>query len=364
MSGSPTDGTVTLYEEEQGNPRHQGQVSGGELAATLYRDARVGAVYLRNKAGFNRQTGFSRQEEIGSGFVDLDPLRVLGVEGVSMPIYVEYATKNRPFSDWWALETADRTSHALYAGSNLVWGALGLSAEWKDYADFRLGTNDPPSLIREHSPTLLNRSTHVLDAQLEQGFQLEASWSVGAWGSVLGNFSRSDGLNADRTEERYVELHAAPRAAERWEATAFYDRGRDDVFGIVDHRTFGVATTTRFLARWSMAVDFQRQTAHRQAGPDDSRFENVFLSWTAAAAGWGSLGMIWERTTDPVDPSLPFGKTDPLHVMGWVANASLTPRHDATLFIGQRRGGRACTAGTCYEVQPFEGAELRVVSRF
>jgi len=34
------------------------------------------------------------------------------------------------------------------------------------------------------------------------------------------------------------------------------------------------------------------------------------------------------------------------------------------LFVGKRRGGLACTAGTCYQVQPFEGAELRLVSRF
>jgi len=34
------------------------------------------------------------------------------------------------------------------------------------------------------------------------------------------------------------------------------------------------------------------------------------------------------------------------------------------LFLGKRRGGLACTAGTCYQVQPFEGVELRLVSRF
>jgi hypothetical protein len=35
-----------------------------------------------------------------------------------------------------------------------------------------------------------------------------------------------------------------------------------------------------------------------------------------------------------------------------------------TLFAGQRREGIACTAGTCYVVEPFEGVELRITSRF
>lgn len=44
--------------------------------------------------------------------------------------------------------------------------------------------------------------------------------------------------------------------------------------------------------------------------------------------------------------------------------ATISGHHDATLFFGERRGGQACTAGTCYEVQPLEGVELRLLSRF
>jgi len=34
------------------------------------------------------------------------------------------------------------------------------------------------------------------------------------------------------------------------------------------------------------------------------------------------------------------------------------------VFWGQRRGGLACTAGTCYKVRGFEGVSARLVSRF
>jgi len=52
------------------------------------------------------------------------------------------------------------------------------------------------------------------------------------------------------------------------------------------------------------------------------------------------------------------------HYLAGVLSAALSERHTATLFFGQRREGLACTAGTCYKVEAFEGAELRLVSRF
>ncbi|HZM28200.1 MAG TPA: hypothetical protein VFB89_12700, partial [Gemmatimonadales bacterium] len=76
------------------------------------------------------------------------------------------------------------------------------------------------------------------------------------------------------------------------------------------------------------------------------------------------LGFAWDRTTDDLDPSWDFGRTGALHLVGWNASARIAERHEATLFLGKRRGGLACTAGTCYQVLPFEGAELRLVSRF
>jgi hypothetical protein len=53
-----------------------------------------------------------------------------------------------------------------------------------------------------------------------------------------------------------------------------------------------------------------------------------------------------------------------LDLVSGVIGARLSPQNEATFTFGRQRGGRACTAGTCYEVQPFEGVELRVVSRF
>jgi hypothetical protein len=97
------------------------------------------------------------------------------------------------------------------------------------------------------------------------------------------------------------------------------------------------------------------------------RFNDHFASATVARAGRGSLAVQWERSTDPEqeDPaSFGDGAAEPRHFVAAILGARVSERHEATLLAGERRGGRACTAGTCYEVQPFKGVELRLLSRF
>ena len=88
------------------------------------------------------------------------------------------------------------------------------------------------------------------------------------------------------------------------------------------------------------------------------------MSLVATLADVGSAGFTWDRTTDELDPSWDPGRTTPLHLFSWNASARISDGNEAVLFLGRRRGGLACTAGTCYVVQPFEGFEARLVSRF
>ena len=363
LGGAPNSGELSAAPENAlfGLERYQGTLMGGQVAATVWRESRVGAVYLRTS------NGFGAAREFGSGFVELDPLRLAGVTSAALPIYVEYAQADRTFGDGWRLRTGERDTFALYGGANLLAGGFTLSAEWKDYQEFRLGINDPPSLVREHGATLLNRGTHVLNAGRERGFQLEGSWTTPRWGTVTANLSRADG-RGDRFDERFIELHAAPEGGRRWEATAFWDDGKDEFSSIADRRTYGAAATVRVRERWAVTADLQRSEATREfVGLPPVSFGDHFGALTASRAGFGSVTAQWERSTDPEqeDPALSTdGRIDPRRFLAGIISATLSRHHEATLFVGQRRGGRACTAGTCYEVQPFRGVELRLASRF
>jgi hypothetical protein len=358
FSGKPNGGEFTPAVEDIGLDRYRGLLGGGQLGLALGRGTRVGAGYLRST------TGGAQQEEFATGFAELDLLRMLGVPTVTAPIYLEYATAGGRADEWWRFRTGDDTRHALYGALDLLWGPATLAAEWKDYTGFRLGTNDPPSLVREHAATLLNRNTHVLDARGEEGFQLEASWTLPRLGSLVLNLSRGDGTAGARFDERYADVRVAPGDPNPWEAAVFYERGKDTFVGITDRSIYGGSATVHLTRDVSAGVEVQRQEATRLPG---DAFDDELAGVTATLAGRGSLGVVLERSSDP-EQEAPEDVAAPgiqsRRFLSGIASMRLSERHEMALFYGERRGGRACTAGTCYEVLPFKGAELRITSRF
>ncbi len=361
LAGSPNGGVQSpAVERLGGTPRYEGSIAGGQLVYSPGRGAELGAAYLASHV--NSGVTDTRQE-LASGFVALDPLRALGTAGgAALPLYVEYAQSNAGLRDWFRLRTGDDTPHALYASANLIAGRFALAGEWKDYRDFRLGTNDPPSLVREHGYALLNRNTHILNATSEQGFQLEGTATAPAWGSITLNRSRSDGRlgsRATRFEESYAEVHVPGEAPAPWNATLFYARGRDTFTFIRSSEVLGGAGTWRATEDWSLTLDLERRTARRVP---DTGLRDEYVAANVQRAGLGSLGVVWERTSDPLEAT-PERPDDPRVFLSGVMTARLSARQEASLTVGSRRGGLACTAGTCYEVPAFRGVEVRLTSR-
>ncbi len=360
FSGTPSGGDVSPGLDGTGIERYRGQISGAGVSARLPRYARLGVTYARVTDDGDRQ------EEMGSGFLDADPLALIGVTRASLPVYVEYAQRGATFGDWWSFRTGDDDPHALYAGMNLIVDRVALSAEWKDYAGFRLGTNDSPSLVREHSRPLLNRATHLLNATLEEGYQLEASWSFADWGDLVLNQSRSDGsfgVRDVRFDERFAEVRIAPEYGARWDLALFYDEGKDEFAFVTDRELYGASATLRVTRSVAVTADLERQHAVRT----DASLTDTYYAISVSVAGLGSAALVLERTDDPFEEDPENALTPPVQVrsfLGMQVSARLSDRHELLVFAGERRGGRACTAGTCYEVLAFRGVEARLTSRF
>lgn len=349
FSGQPNSG-YTPGSEPESYPRTEGQLTGGQIAAAAARGLRAGATWARHDAS-------GRQEDYGSGFAEFDPTRWLPSAGVRLPLYLEYATLNATPGDWLRFRTGDDAPHALYASANIEAGAVAVSCEWKDYEGFRNGINDPPSLVREQSWTLLNRNTHVLNAGREEGYQIEGTWTPTPWAAITLNRSGAEGL-AGHYQETYVEWHAGSAVPGAWEATLAFDAGRDGVL-LPDQHTWCASVAAELRPGWSAAGAFERLSGRNAV----NRFADHAATLTLSRAETGSAAITWERSTDVLqeDPERP-GR--PRHFVAGTFSARLSARQSAALFVGTRRGGRACTAGTCYEVEPFRGAELRVTSRF
>ena len=358
FTGRPNGGDISPGFEDRGLPRYSSPLSGAELSAVGPRRIKAGLAYVRSPQG--------REVEYASAFVDGDLLRALGDSLVSLPIYVEFASGGGK-SRWFDFATADSQPHALFASASLLTENFTLLAEWKDYGQFRFGTNDPPSLVKEHSEALLNRYTHVLDASGEQGYQLEATYSRDALGAALLNVSRADrnlvGRN-ERFEEHYLEIRTTPmNEGHPWEARVFGFRGRDEFDGLLKLRAGGGSASFQGPSSWSAGCDLEAATVTRRAGSISYYYRDQYFSLSLARAALGSLSAVWERTTDkaaappskPGDPAF-FAR----RYLGLYLRGHISARQDATLFYGERRGGRACTAGTCYDVLAFKGAEVRL----
>jgi hypothetical protein len=365
LEGRPNSGeTSPSVEQAYMIPRYSGELLGGQALATVWRGARLGAAYTRFDADANTS------HEYASVSADLDPMQLLGFGRVSLPLYVEAAHQSPSFSNLFDFPSgdADRSPRALYMGSNLLAGPFALSAEWKDYTRFRLGYNDPPSLVREQSFVLLNRTTHVLDADDERGYQLEASYRYAPLGVVTVNQSRSDGLLSPslppkRYSELYGELHLTPRATPAFEATLFADGGQDQFVGIEKRNGAGGRTTVRLPKRLSVTLDLEYLAEER---PPDT-FHDEYASFAVQHAVWGSLALIVQRTTDPAEEKpadIPTPGIQPRDYLSAVLSVPISEANTATLFAGQRRQGLACTAGTCYQVAAFEGVEFWLTTRF
>lgn len=364
LSGKPNGGEYSpSIAEFYGIERHQGELIGGQGALRAWRGSMVGAAYSRYSGDG------TVQHEYASGFTELDPLRMLGVDGVALPVYFEYAREGARLDNWFEFGGEDDSvPSALYAGGNLLWGPFGLSAEWKDYTRFRFGTNDPPSLVREHTYPLLNRSTHVVNLEDEAGYQFEATCRLADWGELTGNLSRGDGrvspvLPPRRFAERYLELRATPARWPGAEFSLFYDAGEDEFVGVPYREVFGGTAAADLPWELEATLDVE----HLQAERTPDRYEDDYLSFALQHARLGSAALVWQRTTDPAEESPDDALTpgvQPRHYLAGVLSAEITERHTAALFVGQRREGLACTAGTCYKVEAFEGVEVRLVSRF
>ena len=373
FSGRPNGGEFSpeVDDLDLGYERYSGLVIGGQAVVRAHPGASLGAAYLR----YSSPTAV--QSEFGTGFTEIDPARLFGIDGIQLPLYFEYARKHPSLDEWWKFTASTRDTAALYAAGNLLWGPLTFSAEWKNYRAFNLGTNAPPSLVREHSFSLLNRNTHFLLLGGEKGFQLEGSYVTPAWATLTLNLSRADARLGSRLspksvrfEERYAEVHVVPPGESGWDGTLFVQDGKDEFTSIEDRRVFGGTLTIPAPLGLSVSLDLEGLEATRggfRATDPKVQFVERYGSISIARAQWGSAALVYERTNDPIDED-PDDRLDASHVepnsfVAVILGARLSDRQDVKLFVGERRRGLACTAGTCYVVEPFRGVELRLTTR-
>ncbi len=358
LTGAVLDNTFPP--ELTGIDRRSDRVTGGELRVRPLQSIALGGAYL------NRDPEGQTRQDFVSVFTNLSLyhwLRSAGLTDLSLSVYAEHARGQSTAASFFTL--SDRQPHATTVAVSGYWQQLGFSVEWKEYRDFENRVNLPPIGYREHTPYLLNRLSRELLAQNEEGIQAEVSWRPTHALFLIANHSRADNPFGFRTFEfrdTYLELNW--NATESVDLKGFVDQTRDDQKSHKDRKSAGLSGDWAFGGLWALGFDVQYQRVERSFVLDGQRdFDNSFLSLTLSRATLGSVSVAADRSTDRLDtddPSTPevmepFAKLWLHTTITWHLNTS----HQFSLFAGERRGGLICLSGSCFEVLPFSGIELR-----
>jgi len=266
------------------------------------------------------------------------------------------------------LVKSEKSRHAIYVSLAYAGLNFGGSLEGKDYNNFFLGSgfNDPPTLVKEHSYKVLNRSTHVAQLTNERGYQLEVYYRFNDGEMLILNTSRARNEAGDIYvfQEYFAEMYipAGESSSLKW----FIDYAMDPFKEEPSRYATGGIYETPFMKQWSSLLQLEYQYFERNGLIGGSVHNGVLIAGVSRGSKL-SVSITWEVSTDPY-------QTDNIntfeverrarHWMGMDARYKFNLHHTLSLFAGQRRGGPACTSGICYEVLDFQGVEIRWISKF
>ncbi|MFQ6094128.1 MAG: DUF6029 family protein [bacterium] len=318
---------------------------GADLTLNPIERVAVGGSYLSNSPDRRKKA------EITSGRMELS----LSSHNWVWDMYGEYGERTNP------------QGTGAYLSSSLTTAGFGLSFEYKYYDtfffrtdDYNVTYNNPPSLVREHAYTLLNRHPHVLDADDEAGIQIEATFSPSMNTALLANYSLTKdhegktiwGEGKTLFEEGYGEFeHHFNDAFFSIGALSVSEQGPDTYVTPIFESTYSLDEVN------SLRFVFQHQHTKSQTLGE---FDNQIYSLEYARSPRFTLSLVGEWTNKSDVQKMPgeksfwlFGKLD----------VNISPNHDLSVMYGSRQAGFICAGGVCRYEPEFEGIEVKLFSR-
>lgn len=264
-------------------------------------------------------------------------------------------------------EFGDNDSYGAYVSLNHYYGHYGASLEWKKYHHMLIGTgiSEPPTLVKEQTYHVLNRSTHVTDLNDESGYQFEIYYQFDNGKMLTFNNSLSENhlSKVFQFYEYFLELYWP--FAKGSSLKGFADFSKDNLYLENQRYATGIYYTQLFNNSYSATIESELQLINRQFN-DNNPIKNLYLGLIFAKSTKFSTGITYEFTTDEnvadrpgtvkVERSRSF--------FGITSTYRPDSKDNITVFAGERRGGPACTSGVCYEVLAFKGLEIRWTTRF
>jgi hypothetical protein len=329
-------------------------LAGGELKIKPDPKFSLGGTYINQQAKKTDVPQKSSHRGSLFGEINLDFLSLYG----------EYAKFKFPENS-----TAGENGKAFYLSTNLFFGALSILGEYKHYDKFAYEDgllNNPPTAIREHLFTLLNRHQLVQNANDEQGYLVGFGYPLIEDGILSVNYSRTKNLEDKLVyEDLYGQFEWDEFLGAEWTWGA--GQQKDEA---VRYLNFVNSTSFQFTDYYSIKFVFEHQHAKVFARSDftERQYYNQLLTLSLNRAPVWSLSLLAEHSTDQfsdlddLNPDLT-SKHKHYFWVGGQVDLKLWERIDLSIFGGNRREGKICIGGVCVVKPEIQGIEATLIAR-
>jgi hypothetical protein len=220
-----------------------------------------------------------------------------------------------------------------------------------------LGTayNQPPSLSRQHSYTLLNRHPHQLNTNDEKGYQFETIYTgINDW-NILLNHSRTRS-HAGQTlfEEYYGQISYT--AGNRWQIEGALGYNSD-----ISTKNITPILMTEFNWSGINTIHFEFQHQHVSNLFDFSEYDDQMLVLEYSRSPAVIMAIVAEYSNQYL---LKNSLQDQKYWIYGQLTWSFLKGQQVSVLYGSRQAGFVCVGGVCRIEPEFDGFEIRLFSRF
>lgn len=260
-------------------------------------------------------------------------------------VYGEYARSDHPLSN--------RDGEAKYLAASVHVRDLNVLVEYKDYDHFDISNgvtyNNPPTAVREHLYTLLNRHQLAQNPADEKGYMIEATYPVAEGALATFNHSR---ITNHRGEKVYEEFYGQGEIdhPQDWQWVVGAGRQKDREARFLN---FVLSSSWKFTESKSLKAVVEHQ--HAQVDLTDRKYYSQVGLLAFSESNDYSISLLGEHTTDQL--------TTRRNSIGMQFDVHFWEKYDVSVFVGSRREGKICAGGVCVQKPEFKGIEMTFLAR-
>ena len=307
--------------------------------------------------GAEEHTDILPREQHSDGFAE--------VTAGPATLYGEYLERKFPGKDGQGV--LGTPGHGGFVSAEVTAGGFTVSGEHRDYRRFEHRYHDPPTTLRQHTWTSLNRVIGQVLSDIPDddanGTLAQAGWAKSEFTVLQGSWAQLDeDLGADKFTEVYGEAKTTWK--ERLFLTGAAAESELNFGNTTEERISGLGeTVVQMDDANSLTLDVewtevQTSDESTQAFQNPARFHERIFAGSWGHSPWLSATVTYEDS-DEDDPSEPRDNW-----LNGVVAIAVAEGHDVTLTYGSERGGWKCTGGVCFFEPEFEGFKVKWVGRF